>query len=161
MIHHEYKKMKAEKALNIIAGMCSKKEYCHHDVLEKLRKWELSEDEITKIMTFLSQHHFVDDDRYARAYAEDKFRFNHWGKQKIIQMLRQKNIASDVIAAAIEQLNTDLYEQGCFELLQQKLSTLSETDPYKLRIKLVRFAAGRGFDFDLIQRCLDRLKKEE
>lgn len=153
--------MKTEKALNIIAGMCSKKEYCSHDIREKLRKWELPEEEISKIMTFLSRHQFVDDARYAQAYAEDKFRFNHWGKQKIIQMLHQKKISSDVITAAIGQLSSDTYEQGCFELLQQKLSTLSETDPYKRRIKLTRFAAGRGFDFDLTQRCLKRLEKEE
>lgn len=89
--------MDAKKALNIIAGQCSKKEYCSFDVMTKLARWELAEKDIAAIMEFLVKNRFVDDLRFAEAYARDKHRFNRWGKLKIGQMLRQKHIADTII----------------------------------------------------------------
>lgn len=149
--------MTAEKALNIIAGLCSKKEYCSKDIREKLLKWEIQEKEITKIMEFLYHHKFIDDARFARIYTEDKFRFNHWGKQKIALMLRQKDISPEVIDEAFEVLKKQDYDAGCLEILQQKMKSLSEKNPYQLKAKLIRFALGRGFDYDTINKSLDKL----
>ena len=87
--------MNKEKALSLAAAICSKKEHCSWEIQEKLVKWEIPEKEIDRIMTFLHQHRFIDDARYAQAYAEDKFRFNHWGKQKIALMLHRKKIDPD------------------------------------------------------------------
>lgn len=149
--------MTTEKALQIITGLCSRKEYCTTDILEKLRKWELPGEEIQKIMDFLYQHKFVDDARFARLYTEDKFRFNRWGKQKIILMLRRKKIPSGLIEEALKTVDTAAYEEQCKTLLEQKMKTLSEPDPYKLKAKLIRFGAGRGFDLDTLNACLDNL----
>ena len=80
--------MDAKKALNIVAGQCSKKEYCSFDILKKLQRWELEEKDIAAVMEFLVKNHFLDDTRFAEAYARDKHRFNRWGKLKIMQMLR-------------------------------------------------------------------------
>ena len=153
--------MTPEKALNIIAGMCSKKEYCSKAVLDKLSKWELEEKDIRQIMNFLYHHQFIDDNRYARIYAEDKFRFNHWGKQKINMMLRQKGISQEIITAALESVKSENYEATCLELLKQKMKNLSEEDPYKLKAKLIRFASSRGFGFDTINTCLQKLLKND
>jgi len=147
--------MLVQKAIDIVAGWCSQKEYCSQDIQDKLRKWELSETEIAQVMTFLYKHRFIDDARYARAYAEDKFRFNHWGKQKISRMLRQKGIAPEITEAALARLDEKSYYESCRQLLEQKRRSLSEPDPYKLRARLFRFAAGRGFSFELIKRCID------
>lgn len=153
--------MTIDKALNIVAGLCSKKEYCSKEIMEKLIKWEIQEKDIAKIMDFLYKQKFIDDARFARNYAEDKFRFNHWGKQKITLMLRQKGISQDIIQEALEILVPSHYEDGCLEILRQKLSTLNEPDPYKRKAKLVRFAVGRGFDFDTINKALYKLLNEE
>lgn len=149
--------MTPEKALNIIAGQCSKKEYCSRDIQEKLKKWEIGEQDSAGIMKFLYQHKFIDDSRFARIYAEDKFKFNHWGKQKIISMLRQKGIPSDIISGALEVLDTHHYDEGCLEILKQKLRTLPSDDPYKIKARLIRFALGRGFDYDTINKCLETM----
>ena len=68
--------MDAKKALNIVAGQCSKKEYCSFDILKKLQRWELEEKDIAAVMEFLVKNHFLDDTRFAEAYARDKHRFN-------------------------------------------------------------------------------------
>lgn len=149
--------MKPEQALNILAEQCSKKEICSKDARQKLIKWEIQEEDIKKIMSFLFEHKFIDDERFARIYTEDKFRFNHWGKQKITMMLRQKGISQDIIDEALSIIPTDNYTEHCMELLQQKYRTLTEQDPYKLKAKLTRFAVGRGFDYDTVSKCLFQL----
>lgn len=147
-----------EKALNIIAGQCSKKEYCSKEIRDKLQKWELKTVDIEKIMSFLCQHQFIDDSRFARIYAEDKFRFNHWGKQKITIMLHQKGISTDIITQALSILNTPSYDEGCFEILKNKMRMLpTNEESFKLKNKLIRFGLGRGFDYDTINRCLTKL----
>lgn len=152
--------METEKALQIIMGQCSRKECCSSDILEKLQKWELPEKEITKIMEILYRHQFIDDARYARSYAEDKFRFNHWGKQKITQMLHRKKIQPELIDKALLLIEPSTYQEECKTLLAQKMTTLHETDPYKLKAKLFRYGAGRGFDFDTLHSCLSQLLSE-
>lgn len=151
--------MTPEKALNRIAGMCSKKEYCSKTIQDKLQSWEIPPQEIARIMQFLIQHQFIDDRRYARIYVEDKFRFNHWGKQKITQMLRQKGIPGEIIAEALQTIDHSDYDDQCLEILQQKLKTLPTDEIYKTKAKLVRFALGRGFGYDTINRCLNRLNE--
>lgn len=149
--------MDKEKALNKIAGMCSKKEYCTGEIREKLTNWELPEKEIREMIEFLTHHKFIDDRRFALAYAEDKFRFNHWGKQKIAQMLHRKRIAPEILQEALANIDGGNYEAGCMEILQQKLKSLPAEEPYKIKAKLIRFALGRGFDYDTVSKCLSRL----
>lgn len=149
--------MKPEKALQILTGLCSRKEYCTSDMLEKLRKWEISDEESRKIMEVLYRYQFVDDTRFARIYAEDKFRFNHWGKQKIGQMLRQKNIDADTIEKAFQCIDASTYREECKALLEQKMKTITASDSYQLKTKLLRFGAGRGFDLDTLYNCIEQL----
>ena len=149
--------MDAKRALNVIASQCSKKEYCRADVEQKLRRWDLAQEEIEEIMAFLTKHRFVDDARFVSAYVQDKFHFRRWGKRKIEQMLRQKGIATDVIANALDLLEDETYDETCVALLQQKSRSLGEMDPYQRKVKLFRFALARGFDSEVIHRCLDRV----
>ena len=149
--------MDAKKALNIIAAQCGKKECCSADVAARLRRWELSERDVAAIMEFLVKHRFVDDARFAEAYARDKSRFNRWGRLKIAQMLRLKRIPESMISNALATLPAEEDGDTCLALLRQKDKTLKEADPYKRRAKLCRFALGRGFDYDTVMRCLDQL----
>ena len=151
--------MNKEKALSLAAAICSKKEHCSWEIQEKLVKWEIPEKEIDRIMTFLHQHRFIDDARYAQAYAEDKFRFNHWGKQKIALMLHRKKIDPDLISQVLEALDTDTYQEACLTLLKQKMKSLAGEEPYKRKAKLIRFGLSRGFDYEVIDRCLQHLLK--
>lgn len=149
--------MDAKKALNIVAGQCSKKEYCTFDVMTKLERWELSEKDIAEIMEFLVKNRFLDDCRFAEAYTRDKHRFNRWGKLKIGQMLRQKHVADSIIEEALATLPEEESDTTCMSLLQQKSQGLREEDPCKRKAKLFRFALSRGFDYETISRCIRQL----
>ncbi|MEG2278105.1 MAG: regulatory protein RecX [Odoribacter sp.] len=148
-----------EKALNRAAALCSKKEYCSQEIQEKLILWEIPDQEIAKIMSFLHEHNFLNDTRYAIAYAADKRMLGSWGKLKISLHLRQKGLPSEIIRQALDDLDQEEYSKTCMELLKQKRKQLNEPDPYQEKGKLIRFAIGRGFEYDLIENCLSRLLK--
>lgn len=149
--------MEPQKALNIIAAQCSKREYATSDVLAKLKRWEIGEQDIAAIIQWLQQHHFLSDERYAVAYARDKFRFKYWGKSKIEMMLRRKQLPAEIIKTAIAQLSEDDYESTCLELLQRKNRTLREEDPQKRKAKLIRFALSKGYGYETILAQLPRV----
>lgn len=109
-------------------------------------------------MEFLVKNHFLDDARFAEAYARDKHRFNRWGKLKIMQMLRQKRVPERLIEQALSALPDEENDTTCLALLKQKNRGLKEEDPYKRKAKLFRFALSRGFDYETISRCIDQLQ---
>lgn len=152
--------MDMKKALNATAALCSKKEHATSDIRRKLENWGISAEEQEKIIDFLQKNKFLDDRRFARFYARDKFRFNKWGKQKIAASLRQKQINETIISEALNQLETTDYSATCLHLLQQKLKSSKESDPMKQKAKLIRFGLSRGFDYETIQKCYNQLKKD-
>lgn len=153
--------MDYKKALNLAAGLCSKKEYCCYDIRKKLLSWEIVPEDCERILDFLRKNKFIDESRFAAFYARDKFRFNRWGQQKISLMLHQKGISSVIIKEALATLNASEYETTCLSLLQQKNKTLKDTDPLKAKAKLFRFCLGKGFDYETIRKCYGRLNRKE
>lgn len=149
--------MDYQKALNLAANLCSKKEYCCSDIRRKLLLWEISPEDSERILGFLKKNKFIDESRFAAFYARDKFRFNRWGEQKIAQMLKQKGIAPDMISEALTSLNAADYRETCLTLLKQKQKSIKDTDPVKIKAKLFRFCLSRGFDYNTIQHCYNQL----
>lgn len=149
-----------EKALQRAAGLCSRQEQCTSGIREKLRTWKVSSEEEDEIVRKLTREKFLDDGRYAGFYARDKFKFNGWGRVRITHMLRQKKVGEEHITNALKQIDDEEWFTCCLELVCDKANKLDEEDPYKRKGKLLRFAAGRGFEPNLIYRALDQLEKE-
>ena len=148
------------KALHRAAALCSRQEQCSSHIREKLKTWNVSPEDEEKIILRLIQEKFLDDSRYARFYAKDKFRFNGWGRIRISHNLRQKRVGEAEVENALSQISEEDWYQACFELLQGKSAKLKEDNQFKRKGKLFRYAAGRGFEPDLIYRALDQLEKE-
>src|SRR5512133_2029019 len=89
------------------AFLCSRSEHCTSEILEKLKLWGLSAEDSETVIEQLTAEKYLDDERFARAYVKDKFRFNHWGKQKIAFMLRSKNIPSEITGHALAEVDDD------------------------------------------------------
>jgi regulatory protein len=106
-------------------------------------------------MAYLTEHRYVDDERYARAFVLDKIRYNHWGRRKVEQALWQKHMDEDIRQRVLGEVDTRVYADMLRPLLQQKRRTTTASSPYELQQKLIRFALGRGFDFETIRQCLD------
>ncbi len=139
----------AEQALKRLSSTCARREVCEYDALQKLRLWKISDEEQAKIMAQLTKYGFIDDERYARAYAEDKLKYNRWGARKVEMMLRRKGIDDDIISEAISEFaDEESTTETLRKLLEEKARSLrNETDPYKKKQKLLRFAVSRGFDY--------------
>ena len=147
--------MEYKVALQRAAALCSRQEQCSSHIREKLKSWKVSEADAEQIITLLQKEKFLDDSRYATFFVRDKFRFNSWGKIKLTVMLRQKKIPKAIIEKALSQIEPESYYQTCKRLISVKSSTLKESNQFKRKGKLFRFAAQRGFESDLIHRILN------
>lgn len=146
-----------EQMLFKASAYCATAEHCEADVRTKLQTWACAPEHIDKIIDYLKNENFLNEQRYCNAFVRDKFRFNQWGKTKIAMMLRTKNIAEETIAEAIDQIDEETYQQTVTTLLQTKLKGLKYRDDYDRKAKLIRFAQGRGFEYNIIAACLDQL----
>ena len=139
------------------ANLCSRSEKCTSEIQEKFRLWGLSSEESEPVLEKLIAEKYIDDERFARAYVKDKFRFNHWGKQKIEYMLRAKHISAEILELAFGEIDVENYSDELRKLLTDKLRSVKGKDKYDLRNKLVRFAMGRGFESGQIYAVLKEM----
>ena len=146
-----------EQMLFKASAYCATAEHCEADVRTKLQTWACSPEHIDKIIDYLKNENFLNEQRYCNAFVRDKFRFNQWGKTKIAMMLRTKNIAEETIAEAIDQIDDETYQQTVTTLLQTKLKGLKYRDEYDRKAKLIRFAQGRGFEYGIIATAIEQL----
>ena len=151
----ENKETNYKSALHRAATLCSRQEQCTQNIRDKLREWNVGQDDAEKILCKLKQEKFLDDHRYAGFYARDKFRFNGWGRVKIAHMLRQKGIGEKDIDQALALIDNETYFQACVDLVRRKSAALKEKNEFVRKGKLFRFAAGRGFEPELIHRVLN------
>ena len=143
------KPLTPSEALSKAASYCSKGEHCIADVCEKLHQWGFEGEEVQHIVSQLCQQGFINEQRYAKAYINDKYRFAKWGRIKIEQGLRQKQIPPAVFKPLMDEvIDREEYMQILCDLLNQKRKSLKEEDEYQKRAKLTRFALQRGFTYE-------------
>ena len=148
------KEISYEKALARAASLCSVGEHCCSDIREKLLRWGLEEDDVQRVIQYLKDENYIDNERYARAFCHDKLLYNHWGRQKMQLMLRAAGLSSSEIRHGIEALSPDEYHSILLQTLRQKMNTLHEQDAYARRAKLIRHLLSRGFLMDEILEVL-------
>ena len=144
-------------AYNKASLLCSKSEKCASEIQEKLKLWGLSGSESEPVLQKLIEEKYIDDERFARAYVKDKFRFNHWGKQKIEYMLRAKHISAEILEVAFEEIAEENYSGELRKLLTDKEKSIKAKDKFDKRNKLMRFALGRGFESGEIYKVLKEI----
>ena len=144
-----------EEAFLQLAALCANAEHCQYEMLEKMKRWELSDEAQARVMARLIEERYVDDRRYARAFVKDKIRYNKWGRRKVQQGLWMKRIDKEIQDEVLDEIDEKEYLNVLKPLLKQKRKSIKANSDYELNQKLVRFAYGRGFTFDIIRQCLD------
>ncbi len=148
--------MEEKKVLERLQRQCSKAEYCSSDVRRKaLKAMEGDSEAASRIVEALVRERFVDDGRYAAAFSREKSSLQGWGAVKIRFMLRSKGIPDEIISAALEEIDSGKAERKLDKLVSDK-ARLLEGDPQK-RLKLLKFALGRGYSYDEVEKAIDRL----
>ena len=149
------KEMTEQEAYLQLAALCAQAEHCEQEMRDKMRRWELDETVQNRIINRLIKERYVDDERYARAFVKDKIRYNKWGRRKVQRALWQKRIDADIQQRVLDEIEEKEYLDILRPLLKQKRKSIKAESDYELNQKLVRFALGRGFGFDIIRQCLN------
>ncbi len=144
-----------QEAYLSLAALCAQAEHCQWEMLEKMRRWELSDEAQARVMERLMKERYVDDERYARTFVKDKVRYNKWGRRKVEQALWQKHIGDSVRLQVLDEVDDDEYISILRPLLQQKRRSTKAASDYELNQKLIRFAVSRGFTMDIIKQCIN------
>lgn len=133
---------------------CSSVERCVSEVEAKLEQWGAEDECKERVIRCLIDEKYIDQKRYCAAFVRDKYRFNQWGRVKIVQALRLKKIPADIISLGLEEIDESEYLSVLSGLVEQKKKTVKANTEYERNGKLIRFAVGRGFEMEEILRCI-------
>ena len=137
-------------------ALCSRSEQCSADILRKLLKtYDGDEDKAQEILQSLMKDKFVDDARYAAAFARDKSRLEGWGPIKIRFKLRAKGVADTAIEEGLSQIDADEADEKLYRLVSARRKAL-EGDP-QMKLKLLKYALGRGYSYDQVAPAVDKV----
>jgi regulatory protein len=129
---------------------CAYQERSQQEVRDRLYEWGLWPDAVENTITKLIAGNFLNEERFAYAYTRGKFKQKGWGRVKIKQGLKFKKVSDVLIKKALKQIDGDDYLATLTGVLQKKAALLHEKDPFKRQYKLKQYAAGRGYENDLI-----------
>lgn len=151
------KQLSESEALHRAAAYCSTAERCIQDVEKKILAAGLSREAAERIISYLIKEKFIDESRFCRSFVNDKLRFNKWGRVKIAYELRKKNVPSSASSEALAAMDEKEYRDILLSLLKMKKRGLKGKDERDIFHKLLRFAAGRGFESKETIQCLRQL----
>ena len=144
------------KVLDTLQRLCARREMCRSDVLAKaLRSLDGDRAAAAGVVDALVEGKWVDDRRYAAAFAREKAALQGWGSVKISHMLAAKGIDRQTIATALEEVDPDASERKMRAVLETKARSLRD-DPQQ-RLKLLRFGLGRGYDYDSLREAVEQI----
>jgi regulatory protein len=145
------------EALKKIQRYCAYQERSHQDVKEKLFKIGAPPPEIDDIVSELIVEGYLNEQRYAKAFAGGKFRIKKWGKLKIIHALEQKGVSKNCVRVALKEIDGDDYQKTLEEILGEKGGHIEEKNLYVKRDKLSQFAIQKGYEPELVWEVLKKL----
>lgn len=145
------KKIYDKKSAKVkIEQYCAYQERSQQEVRDKLYDMGLHKDDVENIITDLISENFLNEERFAIAFARGKFRIKQWGKIKIKQHLKQKKVSDYCIKKALALIDADEYEKTIKHLLNKKDRESKEKDAYIKKQKTLRYLISRGFESDIV-----------
>ncbi|MGY8913890.1 MAG: regulatory protein RecX [Flavobacteriales bacterium] len=148
-----------EEATKKLEGYCSYQERCHKEVVQKLRDMRMIPDAIDQIVVHLINHNFLNEERFAMSYARGKFNIKKWGRNRITQELKRREISKFNIKKAVGQLDTPAYLETLDALANKRLGAIKETNIQKRRKKLADYLLYRGWESHLVYEKITELIK--
>jgi regulatory protein len=138
------------EALPKIQKYCAYQERYHQEVRDKLYAYGLHQNDVEQIITELITSGFLNEERYAKAFAGGKFRMKHWGKNKIVNELKFKGISKRCIQTGLNEIDDSDYRKELRKQLTKKMESMTEANLFKKRDKVARFAIGKGYEPELV-----------
>jgi regulatory protein len=154
----EQKNIGVEKALQKIKHFCSYQERSHQEVKEKLYNLGLYKNEVESLLSQMIEENYLNEERFAIAFAGGKFRIKNWGRVKIKYELKQKRISDYCIKKALGSIDESAYGKTLQKLAGAKLKTLkSEKNVFVKKQKLQSFLMQKGYESKLISDFIHKI----
>lgn len=147
----------AAEALQSLMRLCARAEKSTGDARRLMRSWGVAEAEQQGVVDRLVALRFIDNSRYAEAYAREKSGLAGWGPRKIAMQLRAKGVERDIVERVLATMDDDSQLKRLTERLQRKMRTTKAANDYELRGKLLRYAMSLGYDYELAKELTDKI----
>jgi regulatory protein len=145
-----------KEILQKTAKYCSRGEKSEFDVLNYIRKnYDITKNETETIVKKLIDENYINNERYIKAFINDKLKINKWGKVKIATELRAKNIDSKTVAKYINQIDSTEYLLILQQLLKNKKKQIAGKDAHSQKASLILYSLSRGFEYEDIKKAID------
>ncbi len=139
-----------DEATKLLENYCAYQERCHKEVEQKLYDFNMIPQAKEKIILHLLQHNFLNEERFAKAFVRGKFSIKKWGKIKITNELKTRNISAFNIKSALSEINEIDYINTLQQLAKKKLPLIRATNSYQKSSKLASFLISKGFETNLV-----------
>ena len=152
------KKLNLEQALQKLKHYCAYQERCHSEVKEKLYRlgiWKKNHDEIIAV---LIQENYLNEERFALAFAGGKLRMNQWGRIKIKQALKQKQVSDYCIKKALKEIDERTYRKTLEKLVTKKYASLKHEQYLIRKKKTMDYMISKGYEAELVKDVVERNK---
>lgn len=143
-----------QQALRKIQDWCAYQERCQQEVRDKLYAYGLKTDDVENLIAQLISENFLNEERFAKAYAGGKFRIKKWGRVKIKMELKARRVSDYCIRKGLAEIGEEEYRKTLRKILDDKDRTMDEKNKIRRKYKLLRFAASRGFEQELVMELL-------
>lgn len=154
----QQKNIGTEKALQKIRHFCSYQERSHQEVKDKLYSFGLYKDEVETLLSQMIEENYLNEERYAVAFAGGKFRVRQWGRVKIKYELKQKRVSDYCIKKGLASIDADDYEKTLEKLFEDKNASLrSEKNIFIKKQKIQAYLMQKGFEPNLISEYLKKM----
>lgn len=154
----ETKNIGTDRAFQKAKHYCGYQERSHAEVKQKLYGYGLYKNEAEELLSRLIEENYLNEERYAIAFAGGKFRMKQWGKTKIKYELQQKNVSAYCIKKALEEIDDEAYDKTLQRLAGNKfLSLKEEKNMFTKRSKMQNYLVGKGYEFDKVAAAIKDL----
>ncbi|MDT0646888.1 regulatory protein RecX [Zunongwangia sp. F260] len=155
MLNKTHKSYTVKEATVKLMQFCAYRDRSHKEVEEKLKEMNMIPAAQEQIIIKLMQENFLNEERFARSFVRGKFRIKKWGRIKIKQELKLKDISSPIIKIALTEIDKDDYLSTLHEVAEKKSKLIKESNPFKKKKKLADHLLRRGYEASLVYEITD------
>ncbi|NEW79815.1 MAG: RecX family transcriptional regulator [Gelidibacter sp.] len=148
-----------DEATKLMEHFCAYQERCHKEVEQKLYDLHMIPEAKEKIILHLLQHNFLNEERFSKSFARGKFSIKNWGRIKIVNELKFRNISPYNIKTALKEVDETDYLKTLEKVANKKWALIKEPNAFKKRSKLVNYLSSKGYESELIYKVMNGLIK--
>lgn len=139
-----------QQALEKARAWCAYQERSQQEMRDKLYEWGLWKDAVESIIAELVTGNFINEERFAKAYAGGKFRIKKWGRVKIRIELKKKGITDYCIRKGLQEIDGDEYEEALLKIIEERARKTHDRNPLKKNYKIAQYVISRGYEPQLV-----------